>query len=346
MDSFTLQTYAQRILFDVDHLSALPDLMDDFGAHKVGIVTTRSHATSAASVSEALGSRHAATFAGAKVHTPVEVTRQALGQLAGSDAIISIGGGSTIGLGKALSLPTGARHIAIPTTYAGSEMTPILGQTDKGRKIVGRDDRVVPDAVIYDVGLTLSLPRDVSMASGFNALAHAVEALYAPDRYPEADATATASIANLVQALPAIARDPLDLQARRQAQYGAYLAGRVLAGRTMGLHHKLAHVLGGLFDLPHAPLHAVLLPHVVKFNEPVAMEALAPAAELLGRNTSSVGLACLADALGLPTTLSEIGMPRDGIHEAARLVVESRGANPRPYSEAEIVALLEEALGD
>ena len=187
------------------------------------------------------------------MHTPVEVTERALENIGGADGLVSLGGGSAIGLGKALALRMGVPHIAIPTTYSGSEISPILGQTREGKKTTIRDKRVVPQAVIYDVALTLSLPLDVTASSGFNAMAHAFEALYALDRSPETDRIAVDAIEGFARALPTLVTTPKDEEARAAVLYAAYLSGRVLAARTMGLHHKLAHVLGGLYDLPHAP---------------------------------------------------------------------------------------------
>lgn len=342
MTSFTHQTFDQRVLFDVDHRRALPGVADDLGLKNLVVLTTPGHAEAGETLARVLS---ATPFAGAKMHTPVAATEAALGVIGDADGVVSLGGGSAIGLGKALALRAGVKHIAVPTTYAGSEMTPVLGQTEDGRKVTIRDARVVPQAVIYDVGLTMSLPADISATSGLNAMAHAVEALYAPDRDPVTDLLALEALGAFAEALPVIHRDSADRVARTRALYGAFLAGRTLAGTTMGLHHKLAHVLGGLFDLPHAPMHAVLLPHVVDFNEVAAVDLLAPAARRLGAKSVSEGLSGLALSLGVPKSLSELGMPHSGIDKAVDAVMANPPANPRALKIDDLRELLLRAHG-
>jgi alcohol dehydrogenase class IV len=280
------------------------------------------------------------------MHTPVEVTEKAMAALveSGADGLVAIGGGSAVGLSKALALRTGLKHVVIPTTYAGSEMTPILGQTQNGEKIMARDARMVPQGVIYDVALTLGLPVDISMTSGLNAMAHAVEALYAPDRNRLTSLVATEAISALISALRRIHADPQDREARLEALYGAWFAGQSLAAVTMGLHHKLAHVLGGLYDLPHAPMHAVLLPHVVAFNENAAGDLLAPVARELDCPDAAQGLADLSRSLGVPDSLAALGMKAEGIGPAVEAVMAGKPANPREITREGLAALLEGAL--
>lgn len=342
MTTFTHQSFDQRVLFDVDHLAVLPGVAGDLGLRRVVVLTTPGHAKPGAVLAAALG---ASTFAGAKMHTPVAVTEAALAILGDADGVVSLGGGSAIGLGKALALRGGVKHIAVSTTYAGSEMTPVLGQTFDGRKTTIRDKRVVPQAVVYDVGLTMGLPDDISATSGLNAIAHAVEALYAPDRDPVTDLLALEAIGAFAEALPMIHVNGEDRAARTRALYGAFLAGRTLASATMGLHHKLAHVLGGLFDLPHAPMHAALLPHVVAFNEAAAGHLLVPVAQRLGADSAAQGLARLARAIGAPTTLAALGMPRDGIEQAVVEVMKAPPANPRALKIEDLRELLARAYG-
>lgn len=345
MKPFELQSFEQKVVFGKDHLTTLVALVEDFGLARVVVLTTPGRTVGAAAVAAALGGRHLSTFDGAVVHTPVDVTESALAGLGNADGLISLGGGSAIGLGKALALRMGVPHIAIPTTYSGSEISPILGQTREGKKTTIRDKRVVPQAVIYDVALTLSLPLDLTVTSGFNAMAHAFEALYAPDRSSETDRIAVEAIEGLASALPTLVSSPRDEEARAAVLYAAYLSGRVLAARTMGLHHKLAHVLGGLYDLPHAPMHAALLPHVIGFNEVAAREQLAPAARALGSDSPSEGLEMLASKLGAPRHLAPMGMPRDGASAAVKLLMENPPQNPRAFDAADIEKLLRDAIG-
>ena len=281
-------------------------------------------------------------------HVPVELAAGAVARARelGARVLIAIGGGSATGLAKAVALETGLPVVSVPTTYAGSEMTPIWGLTDAQGKTTGRDVRVLPRTVVYDPALTVSLPPDVSAASGMNALAHAVEALYAPDTTELLTAVATEALRTLAGSLPAVAAGPDDLAARSRALYGAWLAGWALGSTTMGLHHKLAHVLGGTYRLPHAGVHSALLPHVAKFNAPAAPEAFAHAAGALGvSGAEHVGAALsdLAERIGAPTSLAALGLDPEALGEVAATVAAANVTNPRPVTEAEVVRLLQDA---
>jgi maleylacetate reductase len=269
-------------------------------------------------------------FPGGVMHTPVEVTAQALRVAvdAGADCLIALGGGSAIGLGKAIALQTNLPQIAIPTTYAGSEVTPILGETRDGSKQTQVNPKVLPEVVIYDPNLTLDLPIATSVSSGFNAIAHAVEALYARDRNPITTRMAIEGIAALTQALPALFADPFDVEARSSALYGAWLCGTCLGTVGMSLHHKLCHTLGGAFNLPHAEMHAILLPHALAYNAPAAPEAIAQLQPILGDEPAQ-RLHLLAGSLGIPRGLRELGMPESGIDAAARQATTNAYWNPR-----------------
>src|ERR1700680_835934 len=273
----------------------------------------------------------AGVFSEATMHTPVEVTEKAMHFLAEAkaDATIALGGGSTTGLGKAIALRTDLPQIVLPTTYAGSEMTNILGETSEGRKKTLRSPKVQPEVVIYDVDLTFTLPPRLSATSGMNAIAHAVEGLYAEDRNPIVTLMALEAIRAIADSLPEL----LDLQrhrcARAKALYGAWLCGTVLGSVGMALHHKLCHVLGGSFDLPHAETHTVVLPHVVSFNARAVPEKLAPVAEILHSAGAGQGLFDLAKQIGAPTALKVIGIPADGLDKAAAIATESPYYNTR-----------------
>jgi maleylacetate reductase len=278
------------------------------------------------------------------MHTPVEATERALEKAAAcrADCTVALGGGSTIGLGKAIALRGGLPQIAIPTTYAGSEATPILGQTEGGRKTTLRDTRVLPRIVIYDPELTLDLPTEVSVASGLNAMAHAAEGLYAADRNPVSTLIAVEGLRAMKEALPRIVRTPRDPDARARALCGAWLCGAVLGAVGMSLHHKLCHTLGGSFGLPHAETHAVLLPHAIAFNEAAARSELEPAAALFG-GAAGPGLRDFAASLGAPTALKDIGMKASDLDRASELATQSPYPNPRPLDRPALRRLLQDA---
>jgi alcohol dehydrogenase class IV len=310
------------------------------------VLSTPEQRETAESIHAMLGGLSVGIFSGAVMHTPVEVTETALRryQSLRADSVVSVGGGSTTGLGKAIALRTDALQLVIPTTYAGSEMTPIIGETAGGAKKTQRTPKVLPEVVLYDVDLTLSLPPGLSATSGLNAMAHAVEALYARDRNPITSLMAEEGLRSLGAALPAIVADPADRDARSEAQYGAWLCGACLAATAMSLHHKLCHVLGGAFDLPHAETHAVVLPHAVAYNAGAAPEAMARIARALGASDAATGLFSLARALGAPASLKEIGMPEGGIEQAIELAVRDPYWNPRPLQAGPLRDLLGRAF--
>lgn len=344
-DTFSYESLAARVLFGWDAIHRLPAEIDRIGAKRVLVLSTLQQAKDAERVMAIVSKTSVGLFSGAVMHTPVEVTAQALETVTRvrADALVSFGGGSTIGLGKAIAIRNGMHHIALPTTYAGSEATPILGETDKGVKTTRRDPRILPTLVIYDPELTLNLPRSISATSGLNAMAHAVEALYAQDRNPIISIIAEEGIKAFARALPRIARDLHDREARATALYGAWLCGTALGNVGMALHHKICHVLGGSFDLSHAETHAVMLPHVLAFNAGAAPQAVAALGRAFDSNQPLKAFREFCLSLGVPTSLSQLGMTEVGLDRAADLAVANPYWNPRNFNRADIRALLEGA---
>ena len=346
MDRFTYQGSPARVLFDRPFAEGVVEALDALGVRRAFLVAgSGPEATAAKTLQAALGERAAALSFDAAMHTPVEVTERVSALLAGSEAdgLVAIGGGSSIGLAKALALRTGLPQVAVPTTYAGSEATPILGQTESGRKTTLRDAAVLPGAIVYDVALTLTLPARLSATSGLNAIAHAVEALYAQDANPVTSMLAEDAIRRLSRALPAVVTDPADVAARSEALYGAWGCGTCLGTVGMSLHHKLCHVLGGSFDLPHAETHAVVLPHAAAFNREAAPAALGRAARALSAQDAAEGLFDLAVGLNAPTSLREIGLDESSLDRAADLAIASPYWNPRAVDRVGIRRLLGDA---
>ncbi|ACM28721.1 maleylacetate reductase [Rhizobium rhizogenes] len=345
MDNFVYNGLPSRVIFGEGTLGAVRDEAVLLGISKALVLSTPQQIAMAERVSDRLGEQTAGIFSNATMHTPVPVTEEALTVLTARDCngIVSIGGGSTTGLGKALSLRTGLPHLCIPTTYAGSEMTPILGETDNGRKVTIRDMKVLPAAVVYDVELTLGLPVTMSSVSGMNAIAHAVEALYAQDRNPIISLMAADAIEKLANALPAICDNPSDCSARRDALYGAWLCGVCLGSVGMALHHKLCHTLGGMLNLPHAETHTVILPFALAFNAPAAPDADAAVAKALGTEKGFIGLQQLARRLGSPTSLRELGVPFTTLEAVAEEAMARPYWNPRVLTYDTILDLLRAA---
>jgi maleylacetate reductase len=301
-------------------------------------------------VERQLGARIVARFTDVVMHVPVPVAQQAIALAAREevDLIIALGGGSSTGMAKAVALETGLPILAIPTTYAGSEMTSIWGLTENNRKTTGRDPRVLPRTVIYDPELTVSLPVDISAASGMNALAHLVEGLYAPGLSPLSAMQAQEGVRALAASLPRVVADPLDLEARGDALYGAWLAGWTLGTTGMGVHHKICHVLGGAYNLPHAPMHSAVLPYATAFNTdaaPAAMDAITRALNDAGipATNAASGIWDLARAIGAPTCLVDVGFDVESVEEAAAIIVAGQPVNPRAVDVDGVVALLRAA---
>lgn len=348
MDPFTYTANAARIVFGAGVLARLPEEVGRLGARRALVLSTPEQAASAERVAALLGERSAGVFPRAVMHVPLETARAARDAAArlGADCAVAIGGGSTTGLGKAIALDSGLPIIAIPTTYAGSEVTPIYGLTESGVKKTGRDARVLPKVVLYDPELTLTLPLALTVTSALNAIAHAAEGLYAHDGNPVTALMAEEGIRACAAALAPLARDPHDLAARGDALYGAWLCGTVLGTVAMGLHHKLCHTLGGSFELPHAEVHTVVLPHALAYNAERAPEAMRRIGRALGVDAREVpaALHALAARHGAPTALRGLGMPELGLDRAADLAVTTPYPNPRPLERSALRALLQRAF--
>lgn len=345
IEPFTYNSAPVRVRFGWDMLDAIGEEIRRLGCRRALVLSTSHQEDQARALADRLGELSAGVFAHAAMHTPVQVTMKALAAMEAADAdcTVALGGGSTTGLGKAIAYRRNTPQIVVPTTYAGSEVTPILGQTEEGRKTTVTDPKIQPEVVIYDVDLTLSLPASMTVTSGMNAMAHAIEALYAKDRNPIVSAMAREGIAALARALPAIARNGQDRNARADALYGAWLCGTVLGSVGMALHHKLCHTLGGTFDLPHAETHTVVLPYATAFNASAVPDLLQPLMEIFDTDRPGAALQEFARDLGAPTALRDIGMPEDGIDKAADLAVQNPYWNPRPFDRAEIRDLIARA---
>src|SRR5699024_9270062 len=243
------------------------------------------------------------------------------------DLVVCLGGGSTTGLARAVALETRLPLIAVPTTYAGSEATNVWGLTEAARKTTGVDDLVLPATVIYDANLTMSLPVELSVASGLNGMAHCIDPMWGPRVDPINQALGAEGISALATGLPAIVQDSQDLAGREQLLYGAYLSAVAFASAGSGLHHKICHVLGGTFDLPPRPTHATVLPYVLAFNLDEAPQASQRIATALGTTDARDGLQQLREALAAPVKLADYGLTADNIAEAVGITLPSVPAN-------------------
>lgn len=344
MRAFTYNANPGRVLFGSGTVEKLLGEAERLELRRLLVLSTPAQAEVARKIVAPLKGIVAASFDGAMMHTPVEVTEAAMQVVEAEriDGLIAIGGGSTIGLGKAVAIRTDLPQIVIPTTYAGSEMTPILGETSQGSKTTRSSPRVLPEVVIYDVDLTLTMPRGMSGTSGINAIAHAVEALYSRESNPITSLMALEGIQALFEALPAISIDPEDDQSRSKALYGAWLCGTCLGSVGMAIHHKLCHTLGGTFDLPHAETHSIILPHALAYNAPAVPDVMGRLRTALGGEPVRL-LHELGERVGAPRSLRQIGMPESGIGLAVERALSNPYWNPEPLERDGIRGLIERA---
>jgi maleylacetate reductase len=340
---FSYETRPVRVVFRPGGaVSATPGEAARLGLRRLLVVCGSRGEAIARLVADALGDACVGLHAGARMHVPVEVVGRAVevARAAGADGCVAVGGGSAIGLGKAIALRTGLPLMAIPSTYSGSEMTPVWGLTEHGVKRTGRDPVVQPRSVVYDAELTLALPVPLSVTSGVNALAHAAEALYAPDASPLVSLMAEEGVQAMAGALPLVAAAPDSLEARSRALYGAWLCGACLGATTMGLHHKLCHVLGGTFGLPHAETHTVVLPYVLAYNASAAPGAITALSRALDTHDVPRALRELAGGLGAPRSLAELGLKEPDLTVATAQTVADSYANPREITANGVLGLL------
>ncbi|HEX8598478.1 MAG TPA: maleylacetate reductase [Chloroflexia bacterium] len=346
--AFTYQALPSRVIFGVGSVERLREEVERLGASRALVLCTPGQRPLAQAMSARLDALAVGIYDRAAMHVPVETAEDARREVAHlqADCCVAVGGGSTIGLGKAIALESGLPILAIPTTYAGSEMTPIWGLTEGGLKKTGRDVRVLPRTVIYDPALTLGLPAAVSGPSGINALAHCVEALYAPDGNPIVSLMAEEGARALAESLPVVVRAPANLAARSKALYGAWLAGSSLGAASMGLHHKLCHTLGGTYNLPHAEVHAAILPHTTRYNAlaaPDAMMRLQRSLVVATREDVPSAIYDLVVRVGATTALKDIGMKASDLDEAAEIATRNPYGNPAPVTRDSVRRLLEDA---
>lgn len=319
-------------------------LLSELGCERALVLSTPHQSDAAMDLAAGLNGHIAGIYSRAAMHTPVDVTEDALchAREVQADCVVALGGGSTTGLGKALALRTDLKQIVIPTTYAGSEATPILGQTENGIKTTLTDSKVLPEAILYDPELVATLPPGMTVTSGLNAMAHAAEGLYAQEATPETTAQAIEGLRAFVAGLPEVLKDCSDLNAREETQRGAYACGAVLGKVGMALHHKLCHTLGGSFDLPHAETHAVVLPHAIHYNAQAVPEKLSPITDLLG-GAPGAALWDFAKSLGAPLALKDLGLSEADLGKATQIALSKPYWNPREITARGIRALLQNA---
>lgn len=343
---FVYNANPSRVIFGPGSRARIGEELERLGIERAIVISTPEQSALAAEVAKAIGGRAGIMYPGAAQHTPVEVTESALLAVSSvrADGCLAIGGGSTTGLSKAIAYRTDLPQLIVPTTFAGSEMTPILGQTEHGRKTTLSSPRVLPETVIYDPELTVTMPPSISGPSGMNAIAHAVEALYAKDRNPIISMMAADSIRALGLALPRLMASPTDGEAHAEALYGAWLAGCCLGAVGMAIHHKICHTLGGMFNLNHADVHALMIPYTAAYNREAAPEAMAQIAQALGTADGPLGIYELTQRVASKRSLREMGLTAADLDAAADQAVQNPYYNPRPVTREGVRAMLQAAF--
>ncbi|BEU21208.1 maleylacetate reductase [Paraburkholderia sp. 22B1P] len=346
MKNFTFDYMSPRVVFGAGSVSELADEVARLGSRRLLVLSTPDQHNLARDIVRPVRDIVAGYFDRATMHVPVEIVAEAQRAFeeTGADSVVAVGGGSTTGLAKILSLKLGVPSLVIPTTYAGSEMTTIWGVTEGGLKRTGRDSRVLPKTVIYDPLLTVGLPLPISVTSGLNAIAHAAEGLYSDELNPILETMCKQGIGALVDAIPQLAANQADVEARTEALFGAWLCGTALCHLGMGLHHKLCHTLGGTLNLPHAETHAVVLPHAMAYNLPSAPAARRLLQGVVGDDDVPGALYDLANRCGAPLSLAEIGMRHEDIRVVRDLALQDQYPNPRPLEQDALETLLSNAF--
>jgi len=343
---FTYNGLPSRVIFGAGSRARVAEELDRLGIKCAIVISTPEQSALAGELARVIGSRAGIVYPGAAQHTPVAVTESALlaVQSVRADGCLAVGGGSTIGLAKAIALRTDLPQVAVPTTFAGSEMTPIIGQTEQGRKTTQRSMKVLPETVIYDPELTVTMPPAIAGPSGMNAVAHAVEALYAEDANPIMSMMAEEAIRAFGKALPVIMRDNRNIEAHTEALYGAWLAGACLGNVGMAIHHKICHTLGGTFNLPHADTHCLMIPYSAAYNREAAPRAMARIAGALGAADAPSALYDLMQQVAQKKSLAQMGMTKTDLDKAADLAVQNPYYNPRPITREGVRAMLQAAF--
>ena len=345
MQEFTYSSEPSRIVFGAGKVAALKEEIEALGATNVLFCCTPGRREEVERLAATVGDLSAGVCAVAKLYVPIEVAEEGrrMAREVAADALVSYGGGTAIGLAKAIALELDIPLISVVTTFSGSETTSMQGMLENGAKVMYKSPRMLPKTVIYDPDLTVGLPVAVAIPSGINAMAHAVEAFYAEGANPVSSINAEEGIRAMASALPRIADNPADVEARADGLYGAWLCGVPMVTTGVALHHKACHVVGGSFDLPHAETHTVILPHATAYNAKAASDAMARIAGALGAEEAAVGIFDLLQRIGAPTALKDLGMPEDGIDKAAEAIVAQPYFNPRPVELGPVKAMLEDA---
>src|SRR5712691_2814525 len=344
ISNFTYRSDPIRIVFGAGAVAALRAETEFHKISRLVVLCSPTRADFARRVTAPVADRCVGFCDTAGQHMPRDAFERIIGEMKrfNADGFIVIGGGSPIGLAKAVAATTGLPYVAIVTTYSGSEMAArwYIGVADN--RVNGESVAALPATAIYDPELTLDLPPAISAASGMNAMAHCVEALYAHDGNPIISLMAEEGIRALASALPRIVSQPKDLEARSNALYGSWLAGATISTTSVALHHKLCHVLGG-FGLPHAETHSIVLPHAVRYNRDAVPEAMARISKGIGTFEPATGLFDLESKLGIPMRLADIGMKEADLERAARIAAEAPYPNPRKVEYEPVLALLRDA---
>lgn len=342
---FDFNPVPSRVVFGENSTLKLCDEVRLLGGSRALIACTKNMVSRMDHVIDGLGENCVGIFDGVEPHCPEHVAMAALQMFKDkkADVIVAVGGGSTIGVGKAITLRTGVPFIVVATTPCGSESTPIHGMLIGNKKKTGRDPKVIAKTSIYDPVLTTSMSAHHTATIGMNSLAHCVEALYANVKSPISDLMAINGIKALITGILGSVKNPNDLGYRAQVLYGGMLSGYCVTLAGIALHHKLCHVLGGHHGIPHGESNSVILPYAVAYNETAAPDAMAKIKDAMNTNSASGGIYDFATEIGVPKSLKELGMSEEDLDAAARETVKTTPYNPKPVDVKSVREMLQQA---
>lgn len=342
---FNYSPVPSKVVFGENAALKLKDEISALGGARVMIACSKGMRGRIEHVIEALGDMCVALYDGAEPHCPEAVAMAAIDLFKEKkcDIIVAVGGGSTIGIGKAIALRTDAPLIVVPTTPCGSESTPIYGMLIGNTKKTGRDAKVIARTSIYDPALTTSMSAHHTATIGMNSLAHCVEALYGQSASPISDLYAAEGIKALTKGLRGSLADGNDLAARSQVLYGGMLSGYCVTLAGIAIHHKLCHVLGGHHGIPHGESNSVILPYAVAYNETAAPKAMEKIMAAMGTDSASGGIYDFATEMKVPKSLKELGMKESDLDIAAEETVRTTPYSPKPAQVKSVREMLQQA---
>ena len=347
MKNFIHNSLPARVIFGIGTIASLGEEIVRLGAQKALFCCTPGREKETENLITPLNNISAGLCPIAEQYVPLPMVEEGrrIAKQRKADCVVSYGGGTSVGLAKAIALELEVPVVCAVTTFSGSETTNLQAILTDGLRVGYKSDWMLPRTIIYDPETAMGVPLSIMIPSGVNAIAHGVEACYAQGATPVNSLIASEGIGAMASALKRLASGQDNTESRGDGLYGAWLCGTSLGSAGVALHHKFAHVIGSTFDLEHSMAHTVALPYSVAYTTPGAPEAMRMIATALGATHKSAASALfeLNQTIGAPTSLKEIGMPEDGIEKAAKMIADAPYPNPVPIEFDPILSMIEDA---